>query len=419
MNRFETITLFDTLTWLVDAGLDGRSERGLTEGLAERLRAYGVPVDRIAMGSEVLDPVLRSRQFVWRLESGTEKYRHERGLGDTDEWLNSILHWMLVNNVTRKHLHLDDPEAQRYTLLPELKAQGFVDYYARNIPYGEAARLGAGKGLMATFGTRSPTGFSQDHIMTIETVLPAFSLAFMARSTTRTVGRVLSTYLGDRPAESILKGQIMRGEASTMEAVVWMSDIAGYTEQADHMRREGILEFLNVYAEIVADEVYNYGGEVLKFIGDGVLAVFESGGGNFDAAKAALDAAIAVEKAVAKVRVERQAENKPAAEVIIGLHHGKVLFGNFGSTDRLDFTALGSAVNEASRLVSLAKTLEQRVITSSQFRDQLGEKCTRLVSLGRYVLRSVSGAHHLYTVDPGPTEPPAPPAQAGNAALTT
>jgi adenylate cyclase len=407
MNALDTITLFDTLTWLVDAGLDGRSERGLTEGLGLRLNAYGVPVERISMGSEVLDPVLQSRSFIWQRGQEVEKLRHERSLRDSKEWRNTFINWMRENAILKHRTRPGSADAQRFSLLRDLATEGFTDYYARIVPYGKRARIGAGNGLMASFATREPSGFSDDHLMTIDTILPAFALAFMAQSKTRMVTRVLSTYLGDRPAQSVLSGQITRGEPQTIEAVVWMSDIAGYSEAADTMRREGLLEYLNVYAEIVADAVYAHGGEVLKFIGDGVLAVFDSNG-SASPAEAALNAAMAVQQAVAAARSQRRAEGKPAAEVIVALHHGEVLFGNFGSSDRLDFTALGPAVNEASRLVSLAKTLEQTVIASSEFRQELDVRKDLLVSLGRYVLRSISGAHHLYAIDPEATTTPVP-----------
>lgn len=400
MNQHQTITLSDTIAWLINAGLKGRSERGLTEGLGERLQAHGVPVDRISTGSEVLDPVLQSRSFTWHAHKETETFRHQHGIRETDDWKKSFLSWMIKTETFTCKIRLGTSEADAFTTLKQLHDEGNKEYYARMIQFGDRARLGIGRGLFATFATRAEAGFSPEHIATIEAILPAFTLAFMAQAKTRMVSRVLATYLGDRPAQSVLNGQITRGETQTITAVIWMSDIAGYTEVADQMRREGILEFLNVYAEIVADAIYAHGGEVLKFIGDGVLAVFERNARNSSPAEAALRAALAVRSAVARTQLEREANGKVSAEIVIGLHHGTVLFGNFGSASRLDFTALGSAVNEASRLISLAKTLEQTIITSSEFRGELAVHQDELVSLGRYVLRSVSGARHLYTVDP-------------------
>lgn len=391
--------VFNLLAWLVDAGLDGRSERGLTNGLAARLNAAGVPVHRISMGSDVLDPVLQSRSFIWRSESGTEKYRFERGLRRSDQWLKSPLFWMLSNERFSLHLPLSSTEAEQFPLALELREAGYTDYLARIVPYGDRARLGAGRGLMATFATRAEGGFQPGHIAFLDAVLPTFALAFMSQMRGRMMGRVLETYLGDTPARRVLKGDITRGEAQTIEAVIWMSDLSGFTKTTDPMPREAILEYLNAHAEVVADAIHAHGGEILKFIGDGVLAVFDGRNGAECAAESALDAALQVQANIARLREERTPQGLATSSVIIGLHHGTVLFGNFGSQDRLDFTALGSAVNEASRLVTLGKTLEQRLVASAAFHAALKKRQPAMVSLGRYALRGVSGAQHLYTVD--------------------
>ncbi|MCA0422002.1 MAG: adenylate/guanylate cyclase domain-containing protein [Proteobacteria bacterium] len=405
--------LVDTLNWLVKAAIDGRSERGLTNGIGRRLVAMGVPVDRISMGSEVLDPVLRSRQFIWRADEGTEKYLHERGLSETDAWQKSILHHMIQQDLHTVHMRLDDEEAQRFTLLPELLERGYQDYYARIIPYGMMAEMGGNMRMTATFATRRAEGFSAEHLALIEAVLPTFALAYLARTSLRMTHRVLETYLGEVPAKSVLSGQIARGQAQSLEAVIWMSDLSGFTRTTEPMEHLTILEYLNAHAEVVADAIHDQGGEILKFIGDGILAAFDGRTGAVSGAEQALNAALRVQTEIASLRQKRGPAGLATSNVTIGLHYGSVLFGNFGSVDRLDFTALGSAVNEASRLVSLGKTLEQTIITSQAFHDALTTQRGSLVSLGRYALRGVSRAQHLYTVDweslskaPGTAPPP-------------
>lgn len=413
MNSHANPRIGETLNWLVRAAVDGRSERGLTNGIGTRLLAMGVPVHRISMGSEVLDPVLRSRQFIWRDDEGTEKFLHDRGIGESDAWLKSILHHMIRNQLHTVHMRLDDEEARQYSLLPELHERGYRDYYSRIIPYGVVARIGGSAGLMASFATRNEQGFSAEHLAVIEAILPTFALAYMARSSFRMTRRVLETYLGEVPAQSVLSGQITRGQAQTLEAVLWMSDLSGFTRTTEPMEHPAILEYLNAHAEVVADAIHEQGGEILKFIGDGILAAFDGRKGAEFGAERALDAALRVEREIIALREKRAPRGLATSNVTIGLHHGTVLFGNFGSVDRLDFTALGSAVNEASRLVSLGKTLEQTVIASQAFHDALTERRGSLVSLGRYALRGVSAAQHLYTVDwknlpttPGTAPPP-------------
>ena len=398
-DRSAAMTIFDILSWLAQAGLAGRSERGLTNGLAVRLRAAGVPVDRVSMGSDVLDPVLQARSFIWTPDNGAEKFTFERTSNRSDNWTKSTLYWMLSNEIHTLRLDLTSARAKEFSLMETLAAAGHKDYYGRIVPYGDKANLGSARGLMATFSTRKDGGFTDGDIILIDAILPFFALAFLTQSKSRMVSRVLSTYLGDTPAKRILKGDITRGEPQTIDAVLWMSDLSGFTKTSDPLPREAILEYLNAHAEIVANAIHAHGGEILKFIGDGILAVFDGRNGEACSAECALDAALEVGKAVEKLKETRMVKGLPTSNIIIALHQGNVLFGNFGSIDRLDFTALGSAVNEASRLVSLAKTLEQTLIVSQEFKDGMSERQDSLVSLGRYALRGVAGARHLYTAD--------------------
>lgn len=391
--------LIETVQWIVAAGNAGRTERGLTTGLARHMVAAGLPVHRISMGSDVLDPVVQARQYIWTAEKGTEPLRRERGLRDTDDWLKSPLYWMMSNETKHLHVPLNTPRTADFPLLVTLRERGFTDYYSRMELYSDKAQLGGTRGLMATFASRDPDGFSPEHLAFIDLVLPAFALAFLARLNARILSRALATYLGKTPAERVLKGEITRGEGQTIDAIVWMSDLSGFTRTADGLSREDILEFLNAHAEIVSDAVEAHGGEVLKFIGDGILAVFPRANEKSFAAAQALDAAIRVKVASRLMAKHRAEAGKPSAEIIVALHRGDVLFGNFGSSDRLDFTALGSAVNEASRICSLAKTLDQTLLVSDDFKDVMPPGDDRLVSVGRYALRGVADPKHLYTLD--------------------
>lgn len=391
--------LFEVAHWIVTAGNFGRSERGLTDGLAQRLVAAGIPVSRISMGSDVLDPVIQSRSYVWTEETGTEPMRFERGLRRSENWLRSTLHWMVSNEQMRLRVPLFSPEADAFPLLVDLRQRGYTDYYGRIETYGERAQAAGTRGLMATFTSKDPAGFTDVHLAFLDALLPAFALAFLARLNARILSRALATYLGRTPAARVLKGEITRGQGQTIDAVVWMSDLSGFTKTADGLPREDILEFLNAHAEIVTDAVEAHGGEVLKFIGDGVLAVFPRTDATRSAAAQALDAAIRVKMESRTMTEQRRELNRPSAEIIIALHRGDVLFGNFGSQDRLDFTALGAAVNEASRICSLAKTLDQTLLVSDDFREVMPPDDDRLVSVGRYALRGVNDPKHLFTLD--------------------
>lgn len=387
--------------WIIEAGNQGRSERGLTRGLATRLVKAGIPIDRVTMGSEVLDPIFRSRNYTWTPEADVEHGRFEHGLRLDRAYLNSPFKYVLENHLTSFRVRLADPFADQFPILVDLRGRGLVDYYVRVSQFGESGRTNdvSIDGMLSTFSTRRPEGFTDEDIAFIDAILPAFALAFHARLTERILGRTLSTYLGKMPAERVLQGNILRGETETLDAVVWMSDLSGFTRTADTLPQDQILEFLNAHAEIVADAITENGGEVLKFIGDGILAVFPSENGGPVPADRALEAAIAVARTAAEMSKRRRAAGLATSEIVVALHRGEVLFGNFGSSRRLDFTALGPAVNEASRICSLSKTLDQKLLFSEAFRDALPANDNRLVSVGRYALRGVGTPRHLFTLD--------------------
>ncbi len=207
------------------------------------------------------------------------------------------------------------------------------------------------------------------------------------------------TYLGHDASELVLSGRIERGVADRIEAVLWFSDLSGYTRITDSAPPEQIIPLLNDYAEVVVSAIRDQGGDVLKLIGDGVLAIFTSE----DSAKAcaaAIGAVLAAEQGVVALNERRAAEQLPTTRMYVGLHIGEVFFGNIGSPDRLDFTVVGPAVNEASRIAAMCRSVDQKMLVSAAFATALGTGA-RLVSVGRYALRGVKQPQELFTLDRG------------------
>jgi adenylate cyclase len=190
----------------------------------------------------------------------------------------------------------------------------------------------------------------------------------------------------------------MRGEAETIRAVVWYSDLVGYTRISDTMSADVVLALLNDYAEAQVDAIEAHGGHVLKFIGDGILAIFP-GDDAMSACTLALDAAADQQRRIAALNERRTAAGLPVTTTHLALHVGELLYGNVGSPRRLDFTVLGPAVNEAARIDALCNSLEQSVIVSTAFADASGAARTRLVSLGRYAMKGVARPQELFTLD--------------------
>ena len=221
----------------------------------------------------------------------------------------------------------------------------------------------------------------------------------MALDTARTL---VITYLGRDAAERILRGEIERGQVKTVRKVLWFSDLTGFTRIADTLPQAQLLDLLNAYADGLVGVVHDHGGEVLKFMGDGILAVFD---GESDACARALDAAQAARAAIARLNLEREAAGLSVTGFTLALHEGEVLSGNVGSQERLDFTVVGPAVNELARIQAMSRSLDQPVLVSASFAAACGSHQGRLVSLGRYALRGVGRPQELFTLDAAGPDP--------------
>jgi adenylate cyclase len=213
----------------------------------------------------------------------------------------------------------------------------------------------------------------------------------------RTLGRV---YLGRDTSEQVLRGKISRGVTERINAVLWFSDLRGSTAISESIGPGEIIPFLNDYAQASIDAIHDAGGEVLKLIGDGVLAMFTHE--NMVVAKrAALRAEHRFRHNMNALNARRSAEGRPVTSAHVGLHVGEVFYGNIGSEDRLDFTVVGPAVNEVSRIASMCSSVDREFLASTAFRTGLDVSGRRyLVSTGRFALRGIGQAQDLYTLDP-------------------
>jgi adenylate cyclase len=210
-------------------------------------------------------------------------------------------------------------------------------------------------------------------------------------------GTLMETYLGRDAAQRVLGGRILRGVADRLEAVLWFSDLRGFTRITD-TAPEQVIPLLNDYADVIVSTINEHGGDVLKLIGDGTLAIFTAAD-RAQACTAALSAAIAARRSIAALNVRRLAEGQPATDIYLGLHVGDVFYGNVGSRERLDFTVIGPAVNEVSRIAAMCRSVDQPVLMSAAFADVEAVR-RKVVSVGRYALRGVSEPQELFTFDP-------------------
>ena len=261
-------------------------------GYCERLVMAGVPLWRASIGADTLHPLIAAQGHRWLAGEGVREEFFARGRGPEGEkeWLQSPWYRLIESGESEMRRRLARGEGtDEFPLLAGLAAQGGTDYWARLVRFGDRGSIGETRGLASSWATREPGGFGQRDLALIDATLPAFALAFKATMAIDTARTLVTTYLGRDAAERILRGEIDRGQVRTVPAVLWFSDLTGFTRIADTLPRAQLLDLLNAYADCLVGVVHEHGGEVLKFMGDGILAVFRGTQGH--ACRRALDAA--------------------------------------------------------------------------------------------------------------------------------
>jgi adenylate cyclase len=388
------------IEWIAAAGLSGESELGLLEGFCERAVGAGMPLCRAVVGVDTLHPVLEGRIFEWRREGGPAQSEYGRLDPDRsdDKWLQSPFHRLYESGATALRRRFGDgPE--EFPLLEDLRREGMTDYVAMINRFGSAGAIGMMDCTFSSWTTDRAEGYAQADVAALEFLVPCLALAIKSASIARITATLVETYLGRDAGHRVLRGHIERGVAEKISAVLWFSDLQGFTRITDTAPPAQIIPLLNDYADAVVSALRGQGGEVLKFIGDGMLAIFDAAAAA-DACRQALDAADDAVRRVVALNRRRAAEGLPVTRLYLGLHVGEVFYGNIGSFERLDFTVVGPAVNETSRIAALCRSLDQHVLLSSAFAAAAGASRSRLVSVGRYALRGVRRPQELYTLDP-------------------
>ena len=248
----------------------------------------------------------------------------------------------------------------------------------------------------ASFSTKQDGGFTDAELVAIRRIRPALSRLAEVMAHRRVAKNLLDAYLGHQSGEKVLAGKIKRGDGEDIHAVIWFSDLRGSTPLADSMSRSDFLALLNVYFDCMAGAVLDGGGEVLRYIGDAVLAIFPVHPETATYSKTCNQAAEAAREAVArmaKVNVERAAAGEPELGFGIGLHLGDVLYGNIGTPNRIEFSVIGAAANEAARIEAMTKVLAVNVLVSEDVARHLDGEWQ---SLGKHALRGVGDKIELF-----------------------
>ncbi len=396
-------TADDLADWITQSGLTGMAETDLLHGFCERAVAAGIPVIRAVIIVDTLHPVYEGRVFRWFRDPSELSAMHEYARIEADEtvaekWRQSPFHHMVETGATYIRRHLAVGEPALFPSVEELRQAGHTDYVALVQRFPGEGVIGEMDCISSSWSTDAPGGFDRTQLHGLKRLVPILALAIKSASLARIAATLVETYLGRDAGRRVLAGRIGRGVADKINTVLWFSDLRGYTRITDTAAPEQIIPLLNDYAEAIITAIHDAGGDVLKLIGDGTLAIFEAS----DAAQAchcALEAARSAGDRIVAVNERRSALGLPVTQAYLALHVGEVLYGNIGSSERLDFTVVGPAVNEVARVAAMCRSVERDVLLSAAFAAVAApEDRACMVSVGRYALRGVGRPQELFTL---------------------
>ena len=378
--------------WLMSHALGDSDVEQIFDGCCHRLHAAGIPLWRGLLTFRTLHPLFASTSLIWRRGDGADTQHFLHGEAFTsDEYFRSPMYHLFKTQLPflRRRL-VGDGALLDFPALLEFHDQGATDYFAYLIPFARDDEPGPHTdGIIGSWATDRPSGFTDQDIRSLMRIQRRLVVSCKVQIKNQVTKDVLDTYLGPDAGRQVLNGQIKRGDGETIHAVIWFSDMRDSTRLADSLSGEQFLATVNSYFECTAGAVIANGGEVLRFIGDAVLAIFPIRGDGDDvrtACEKALQASREAEARLAALNSTRRADGLEPLDFGLGLHVGDVIYGNIGVPERLEFSVIGPAANEVARLENLTKKLKRRVLVSGDFAGNLNGGFD---SLGEHDLRGV------------------------------
>ena len=401
--------IIDTHIWAVREGLRGASAYDLFDGYCQRLVIHGVPLWRAHAAMETLHPQWSGYGYMWRRDlNAIQPEMYVRGDTNDSDWRSSPMYDLVLRarkgeiNPDMRRRIASGPEQRDFPVLNEFFAAGATDYLARLFEFGEQGDPSRGTGIVYSFASDRRGGFDDDDVALLQSTLPGLSLAMKADAQHVIASALLRTYLGENTGRRVHAGAVERGSVEAIHAVLLFADIRGFTPTSDSSPGPVIINLLNRVFEALAAPLRSRGGEVLKFLGDGMLAVLSfAEADRVDACRRALDAVTETVCELSAFNATRTAAGLPVVAVDIALHIGEVLYGNVGAADRLDFTVIGPAVNEVARIKAMCEPLDRAVLISAEFAAAMEDADSRLQSLGRYNLRGVKEPKEIFALTSG------------------
>jgi adenylate cyclase len=388
MPFMDTSKLQNLIDWLMDGARSAPTPPAFMKETCERLIDCGVPLWRAAAFVRTLHPDTFGRSFIWRRGGEVAVNSADFDIVDTPEYINSPV--VMVQRTARElRYRMDDPDSHRFPFFDDMRKEGVTDYIGLPLVYTD------GSVHVSSWSTMEPGGFTDEQLAALRRIVPAYSRIGEIFAMRRTATSLLDTYVGNRAGERIWAGQIRRGHAEDMQAAIWLSDLRGFTALSDRLPAATVVEILNQYFDCQVPVIRKHGGEILKFMGDGLLAVFPiaKDGGNLG------EICGRVLEASKDARANVDAMQYPSGEAVerfrfgVALHIGSILFGNIGGMSRLDFTCIGPAVNLAARLEKIASRLHRTVVASAAFAGACHNDWT---DLGEFPIAGFSRAQRVF-----------------------
>jgi adenylate cyclase len=377
------------IDWLTNGTRDERFIDDIFAQMCIRLQQAGIPVKRATLHVLINHPQWLGARMMWSDGSReAEIALVDYEVRERSEYIGSAAH-EIHDGATelRERLEQDPSLGRKHALYDEMRAKGLTDYVAWPLYHT------LGKRHIVTFATDRPGGFDAAHIAGLKKVLPVLALVSEIRIKNRLARTLLETYVGSHAGELILAGATRRGTGTTVRAAIMICDLRDFTKISDNWPRDDVIDLLNDYFDAMSEPIARHGGEILKFIGDGLLAIFPLSAP--DACANLLHAVAEARQAMAALNERNSGTGRAPLNYGIGVHVGDVMYGNIGSTSRLDFTVIGPAVNMASRLEALTKTIGKKVLLSRAFAELVAKEFA-LEHVGQHAVRGFNEPIDLF-----------------------
>ena len=391
--------------WLVGRGLAGDSEVALLHGFCGRCLDAGLDAVARHGAHRHASPDARRQGLLLGPRQGGcrpgRRIRSERsGPNCRADGEESPFFHLLQSGNSELRRRLEAGETAGFAIIDQLRQEGQTDYIAIVNRFDPDDAIGEMDCFYSRWTTTRPGGFADADLEALRRLVPVLGLAVKSVSLARVAESLVEAYLGRDAGRRVLQGRMTRGVVEKIHAVLWFSDMRDYSSISEDMASDQLIPLLDDYAEAAISAIHGAGGDVLKLMGDGILAIFTAED-PAAASHSALRAEADLRVRLAALADRRSAEEMAVASIYLGLHIGDVFYGNIGSKDRLDFTVVGQAVNEVSRIASMCRSAGRDVLFSSAFLASLPEtERAKLVSVGRYALRGFGRAQELFTLDP-------------------